>query len=367
MGVHDVTSWVGVGFNTRDSMKGADMIVGSMGIYEEEGTLQQFAVIADRYSPNTEGANRMPVVDAQEDVKLVGGYTYQGWLVLEFYRLVDTLDTAEDMRLDEATHLLWATGGANTMIADWGMGSFPFHLRFGLGEVDFPAGSAVHVESVGTAKVHATLMVFAWMWLAAVAVATARYMQDPFGRHWPLFHIAIASVAILLTFISFFIVVSHVSGTGTGHFNSPHKFLGLMVFLLLFVQIGLGIRSYFWYNPEREVPPLFPDKVHWWLGRVIGITAVVNIFCGLWEYAPSSILPWFFYWMWLVCMMVLVGAMEAFHRGDVPSRSTQEKEYDLMEQGVLEVHQNNEGLKMAYVALCGSGLIFAMLVAFLLD
>ena len=129
MGVPSTTSWVGVGFNTKPTMKGADMIVGSMGMYEGGGS--RFAVIADRNTPDTEGGNTMPIVDAQEDVKLIGGYIYQGWLVMEFYRMVDTMDRAEDIRLDEATYLLWATGGDDTMINDWGMGSFPFHSRYG--------------------------------------------------------------------------------------------------------------------------------------------------------------------------------------------------------------------------------------------
>ena len=237
----------------------------------------------------------------------------------------------------------------------------------GVSEVDFPSGQAVHVDSLSQVKLHAILMLFAWIWLATLAVVTARYMLDPIGKQWPLVHIGLAGVAIFLTLFSFGIIINAVMSTGTGHFNSPHKFLGLMLFLSLFVQIALGAHSYFSYNSEREVPPVFPDKVHWWLGRSIMVLAITNIFCGLWEYAPSSVAPWFLFWMWLASLLIVIAVLEAFHRGDVPSRSTQEKEYELMEAGFLEVHQNNEGLKLTYAFLAISGFVMSGLIAALLD
>ena len=50
---------------------------------------------------------------------------------------------------------------------------------------------------------------------------------------------------------------------------------------------------------NRSSPPIFPDRFHWWLGRVVYITAIATILFGMYH-ITYSMTPWFLLLLWIV-------------------------------------------------------------------
>lgn len=85
-------------------------------------------------------------------------------------------------------------------------------------------------------------MVLAWMLFVPLAILIARYGRTLFK--WFPSHRGIQLFAFLLIFIAFFLAVGAVAMTGQPHFSNTHEKVGLALFILLFVQVGLGIAAH---------------------------------------------------------------------------------------------------------------------------
>jgi sorbitol-specific phosphotransferase system component IIBC len=75
----------------------------------------------------------------------------------------------------------------------------------------------------------------------------------------------------------------------------------LVVFILAILQVFLGVVIDKLFEPGREAIPI-QDIVHWWLGRLIFLLALVNIFIGLVYYTSTSFVIAFVVW----CVFVIV-------------------------------------------------------------
>jgi len=47
----------------------------------------------------------------------------------------------------------------------------------------------------------------------------------------------------------------------------------------------VGVISHVKFDPHRLTVPVWPDQIHWWLGRLLWVAALVNLFLGVWEIA----------------------------------------------------------------------------------
>jgi len=57
----------------------------------------------------------------------------------------------------------------------------------------------------------------------------------------------------------------------------PREFLHFNVFSFL---VLLGFTSHWMWHPGK-LPAFFPDKIHWWTGRIVVLMAVTTIFLGI--------------------------------------------------------------------------------------
>jgi hypothetical protein len=85
-------------------------------------------------------------------------------------------------------------------------------------------------------------MVVGWMLIAPLGILIARYGRTMFK--WFPVHRGMQSVAFLLIFIGFFLAVAAVGLEGGPHFAETHDIAGLVLFLLLIVQVALGVASH---------------------------------------------------------------------------------------------------------------------------
>ena len=134
------------------------------------------------------------------------------------------------------------------------------------------------------AQVHGALMFIAWGYMAILGMITARAMKKHMGRGWFILHIVSQTLVMLIVFAALAIVIVELDDKGAKHFNSAHMQLGLVIVILTFIQVCLGIVSHFMHNEDRESPPIFPDQIHHWLGRIVVILSLANILAGVDEY-----------------------------------------------------------------------------------
>jgi hypothetical protein len=88
-----------------------------------------------------------------------------------------------------------------------------------------------------------------------------------------------------------------------------HAILGIIIIVLVAWQMILGIvADRVWQAKHKktgEFPATtwFPDRTHWWVGRVILVIACINIFLGIAEMGYS----WPFYVGWAIfCILLIV-------------------------------------------------------------
>ena len=76
----------------------------------------------------------------------------------------------------------------------------------------------------------------------------------------------------------------------------------------------LGVVSDKLWFPNKA-PTWWPDKLHWWLGRVVACLAIANLFLGLPLTAGSvdavPVAAWALLSTWLAVTLLLVGFLEA--------------------------------------------------------
>lgn len=128
-----------------------------------------------------------------------------------------------------------------------------------------------------------------------------------FKHHWRVQAVAvvIALVAVLLAFVGMllFTLISGVSSrflfltAHTPHTNnvtdkryyfdpSPHSILGLTIVALILLQVLLGYLSNALWHAGKP-PHFFPDKLHWYCGRLALVLGIVNIYLGTREYVMA--------------------------------------------------------------------------------
>ena len=143
--------------------------------------------------------------------------------------------------------------------------------------------------------------------------------------------------------------------------------VGLIVVLGMLVQFGIGLYTRISFDPERQRPPIFPDKVHWWVGRLVAFAALTNIFSGLLLFDEAGDVPWVMVFIWFAIIIAYVALFEVYFRGDTPDRATVAKEYELLEKGVQVVRQNNSALLICFGSLSLLGCLLVALSVGLIE
>lgn len=115
-------------------------------------------------------------------------------------------------------------------------------------------------------------------------VFLARYMKfllpGWFKIHWRLQAIGVllAVIGVVLAFIAMEYRLD-VSG------GKMHVLVGLILMIMLAVQVLLGyLSNATWF--EGKPPAIYPDKLHWWMGRLLLVGGAVNCCLGIllyWE------------------------------------------------------------------------------------
>lgn len=127
---------------------------------------------------------------------------------------------------------------------------------------------------------HGTVMMLSWVLLGTAATFVSRYLK-PLGEIWFRAHVAVAFAIVVGSITGFWVIVAHIQSDGGAHFDSVHARTGLALLLLAALQILLGYVSHTRYNPARTHAPIYPDRLHWYLGRGVLLLSFATALMGV--------------------------------------------------------------------------------------
>jgi hypothetical protein len=190
-------------------------------------------------------------------------------------------------------------------------------------KIDFFKGgsSAAAVGGAPLVLLHGLLMLIAWLAISAVATFIARYLKD-LGHGWYLMHRGLMTIVVVATFIGFILITIHVGADGV-HYGSPHAVIGVLVVMFSIVQPLIGILSNRWWSPNRNGTPVFPDVVHWWLGRIVIALGFINCLLGILLFnadQASGAMILFLIWVVVIIVYTALGQkfIGAIHHNSTP-------------------------------------------------
>lgn len=204
---------------------------------------------------------------------------------------------------------LWATGYSETL---------GLHKLFSSVDVNLSSGSVAvrTAPNMSAWLAHGIMAFLAWGVLVPLAVQSSMFRGLlPKGKEslWYKVHRAFNGLAFSLTIALFAIAVAYTAKEGGDHFDEKHQIMGLAMFVLTFLQVGVGV-----FRPHLP-PPEFGDKKTmvrqgWEIShRFVGISLLA---CGFWQ--MYSGIEWYSYkygvkgsdlliayWVWIGVMTAL--------------------------------------------------------------
>ncbi|KAJ3031137.1 UNVERIFIED_CONTAM: hypothetical protein HDU68_006268 [Siphonaria sp. JEL0065] len=153
--------------------------------------------------------------------------------------------------------------------------------------------------------IHGILMFLAWGVFPFLGVFVARYMKAKLGHTWYIIHLCSMIGGVFLLSAAGMVVIE-LTVTGQRFITSTHGIVGTVItFGFLPLQIALGFVANHLFSLEREKVPWW-DQMHWWVGRLVMLAALVNIYLGLTAYSAG--IMWVgIYIGWVVIMFIILG------------------------------------------------------------
>ena len=131
-------------------------------------------------------------------------------------------------------------------------------------------------------------MAVAWGGVFLCGAIIARYVPKSrvswFPAHWIL-----QLIGVCMTIAALVLTIVYLSQIGMSHFSTysvsrgAHQIVGIICIAFMAASFGLGIGSHVVYDKDRHGPPVFPDQIHWWIGRIGILLGIASVFLGIWE------------------------------------------------------------------------------------
>eukprot|EP00002_Diphylleia_rotans_P009567 TRINITY_DN19957_c0_g1_i1.p1 TRINITY_DN19957_c0_g1~~TRINITY_DN19957_c0_g1_i1.p1 ORF type:complete len:377 (+),score=87.59 TRINITY_DN19957_c0_g1_i1:50-1180(+) len=265
--VAKTTGWIGIGTGPNKDMKGADIIMAKV----TNGVLE----IVDYYAKG----NERPIRDNQQDFSATSGQEVDGITTVKFTRKLNTGDSDdEDLtnKLDSANFIA-AFHPTSDNLAQ-------VHKGTGKAQVSLKGCQIIpqSKDKLDDEEIHGMLMLIGWGFLVPVAIILARFFKS-IGHLWYQLHVALLLVAYGLIIAGFAVIVDSKGGEMEFEMGAEgaHVVCGIISFIFLLVQPAIGFYADHVYDPKRTEVPLWPDKVHAYIGRTAFLLATITICIGL--------------------------------------------------------------------------------------
>jgi len=279
----DKNAWAGISIGQgSDGMSGGDMII---------ATVENNKVVVKDYMAKCKCE---PTLDTKmggtNDIKYRGSLS-NGKLEFEFMRPLKTSDKNDVEITQGSLSMAWAVGRDVPFAEHTGAGQFMLDLYTGKGSKGGPI-----------ILVHAVLMPVAYGVLMVLGIMIALYAKK--NPKWFKFHIGLQVTATV-----FALVGAAIGFVSTGsHFTEVHHYLGILTLVPTIAQPFLGWLADKLWNPKRDKVPVFPDKLHWWLGYATIALSAAAIITGIIIISGSYVYVAIYgTWMGIVTLVCAIG------------------------------------------------------------
>jgi len=285
-----ITGWVGIGFTSTESLSDAeyDIIIGYLPYN-----------VTDRYTKEDEFVEDTKL-NGTNDVTDVSAEQSGDFTVVTFTRKLDTGDQYDyNFESEGDVVIKWAYGTLND-------DGFLKLTASGKLTMNFFTSQETSDE-FSQLKAHGIMMAWVVMILMTSGMVLSRYLKTVF-YYWFYVHAAVFCASLIFIMVSTIVIFN-------AHQNrfepSWHSAFGIMFIIVMGSQSALGLLSHLRFDLKRSAPPLFPDKVHWWLGRTSFLIGIIAVSLGL-AALPARQLAWNSFLIWGVVCAILVLAMEKY-------------------------------------------------------
>jgi hypothetical protein len=295
-------AWIGFGVaGSSGGMTGADVVVGSGSGIVQRKFLGGKTLASIQDMPNDEISN-------------VSYSMANGQYKLFFMRSLATNATnGLAINAMESMNFIWAVGSST---------GFDIHASEDSVSLNLNAAALASGED-SLVLGHGALMFLSWGFTFMIGSIIPRYFRNVkssfFARDsnspalWFRLHQAFQTIGFILQIIAFALIVSFVNKSGDEHFDGSHGTLGLIIFIASFIQpIGAACRPKAPGDGEQKTESRkFWELLHHWIGRLLIILGIINIFLGIKQLTYASDKNTFY--GFLVALWILI-ALVVFYK-----------------------------------------------------
>jgi hypothetical protein len=276
------TGWIAIGFDPSEKMKDADMIIGYL---DANGQPK----VVDSYSVGLKGPHPEDIsLGGTSDILSSSITQKNGWSTMSFQRKLATGDKFDkDIPINQSVKVIWSYGATADIKT--------YHeTSRGIAQINFTNGSATTEKTPETKKdpvkepekktskpidyttylyLHILLMslTFLSMLFAGLLAIVFNKKQNWFKTHKAMLFITVST--FVLGFLSAILLINTL---GTGHFQGPHKIIGLLAFILSVGFLSLSILHPWKQNLRKLLRP-----THIWIARVMLLLFFINLYLGI--------------------------------------------------------------------------------------
>ena len=255
--------WAAIGFSANNQMPESDIVLA----YALPGGAAAYdASVTDRWASKR---SQPAVDDAQDITETSVEVSSDGTMTFQFTRKVTTADTAHDVDLSDAVHVLYAYGDDDS-VRDGGA-TLSEHVAKGASaaKVDLvrECGSIETGALVSGALIaHGALMAFAWLGCLLGGIGAARFrgvLGLRAGDRWFKYHRRLQITGAVLVLVAFVVVVADRKGLTKG----THQTVGLLAVVITVLQPFVAR-----FRPHEKGTP---KRARWLLiHRGLGLTGL---------------------------------------------------------------------------------------------
>jgi len=303
--VAQTRGWVGIGFNPDDdSMKNCDMYVGSVSTTGHPTVMDMWSTgqttpVEDQFLVNSKGLSGVNSV-----MELNGTQSFST-TTIKFRRLLNTADSFDSPITNEMTKVVFAFNSDTATFlqhdeADAGL----IKINFFTGKIDTVVTLADRLQLA-----HSATMSVGWLFFVTAGIFLAR-----FGHHfewWFGVHVILMLIGMLLSLAGFIMALIFVEDdfVQTDKLILAHSWIGLFVVIGGLLQPVIGFIADLKWNPNRTRVPIWPDKIHWYIGRYAYAGALLNMFLGM-LYLGVNLAYYILFAIWLLVVVVTYHFLE---------------------------------------------------------
>ncbi|KYR02862.1 cytochrome b561 / ferric reductase transmembrane domain-containing protein [Tieghemostelium lacteum] len=172
---------------------------------------------------------------------------------------------------------------------------------------------------------HGSLMFLSFGIMIPIGIFISRYLK--IYKWWFPIHIFLQSSALAFMLTGYIIMLTKIGFT----LETNHAKVGFATILLMVITYVGGIISHLFYDPKRKSAPIFPDRLHWYSGRLIYLLSQVTLILGMrFVFAKEIIIIYSFCILIFLCVPLIIELFifqKTKHRKSRTRKDIQEEEH----------------------------------------